>query len=62
VLLSIDVEPGSRVEVDGRSIGVAPFSAIFIELGTHTFVAELPDGIRVEQMVEVAVGTDVVEF
>lgn len=62
VLLSIDVEPGSRVEVDGQSIGVAPFSAIFIEMGTHTFVAETPDGIRIQQMIDVQIGTDVIEF
>jgi len=62
VLLSIDVEPGSRVEVDGQSIGVAPFSAIFIEMGTHTFVAETPDGIRIQQMIDVQIGTGVIEF
>jgi hypothetical protein len=62
VLLSIDVEPGSRVEVDGQSIGAAPFSAIFIEMGTHTFVAETPDGIRIQQMIDVQIGTDVIEF
>lgn len=62
VRLSIDVEPGSEVTVDGQSIGIAPFSAIFIEMGTHTFVVETPDGIRVEQLVDVQDGTDIVEF
>jgi hypothetical protein len=62
VRLSIDVEPGSEVTVDGQSIGIAPFSAIFIEVGTHTFVVETQEGIRVEQLVDVQVGTDIVEF
>lgn len=62
VRLSIDVEPGSEITVDGESIGIAPFSEIFVEMGTHTFVAEMPDGIRVEQLVDVQVGTDIVEF
>ncbi len=60
--LSIDVEAGSKVTIDGRSIGLAPFSEIFVEMGTHTFVAETPDGIVVEQMVDVQSGTDIIEF
>ena len=62
VRLSIDVEPGSEIRVDGESIGFAPFSDIFVEMGPHTFVAEMPDGILIEQLIDVQTGTDVVEF
>jgi hypothetical protein len=62
VRLSIDVEPGSQITVDGESIGIAPFSEIFVEMGTHTFVAETPDGIVVKQLVDVQTGTDIIEF
>lgn len=62
VRLSIDVEPGSQITVDGESIGIAPFSEIFVEMGTHTFVAETPNGIVVKQLVDVQTGTDIIEF
>ena len=60
--LVIDVEEGAEVFVDGQSIGRAPFSEIMVEMGTHTFVAELPGGLVIEQLVDVQIGTDVVEF
>lgn len=60
--LTIDVERGSEVFVDGQSIGRAPFDEIMVEMGTHTFVAEMPDGLVIEQLVDVQVGTTVVEF
>ncbi|MCP4067585.1 MAG: hypothetical protein GY741_04810 [Phycisphaeraceae bacterium] len=60
--LVIDVEEGSEIFVDGKSIGRAPFDEIMVDMGTHAFVAELPDGIIIEQLVDVQIGTDVVEF
>ena len=33
-----------------------------VEMGTHTFVAEMPDGLVIEQLVDVQIGTDIVEF
>lgn len=62
ILLSIDVEAGAVIEVDGKPIGTAPLADIFVEIGSHTFVAEMPDGIRVEQLVDVQAGTNVIEF
>ncbi len=60
--LTIDVEEGAEIFVDGKSIGRAPFDEIMVEMGTHTFVANLPDGLVIEQLVDVQIGTDVVEF
>ncbi|MDP6980196.1 MAG: AAA family ATPase [Myxococcota bacterium] len=60
--LVIDVEEGAEIFVDGKSIGRAPFDEIMVEMGTHTFMAEMPDGITIEQLVDVQIGTDIVEF
>ncbi|MCP5042900.1 MAG: AAA family ATPase [bacterium] len=62
VRLIIDVAPGAKILVDGKLIGRAPFDEIMVEMGLHTFAAEMQDGIIVEQLVDVQSGTDVVEF
>ncbi|MCP3935874.1 MAG: hypothetical protein GY708_10935, partial [Actinomycetia bacterium] len=62
VRLMIDVAPGAKILVDGKLIGRAPFDEIMVEMGLHTFAAEMQDGIIVEQLVDVQSGTDVVEF
>ncbi len=62
VRLQVALEPGSILVIDGERIGVAPFSDLIVEPGLHSFVAELPDGIQIEQLIEVTAETGVVEF
>jgi len=62
VRVQVQLEPGSTLTIDGERVGVAPFSDLIMEPGLHTFVAELPDGLQIEQLIQVKSDTGVVEF
>jgi type II secretory pathway predicted ATPase ExeA len=62
VRLRVDVEPGATLRIDGQKIGVAPLADLLIEPGPHVFAAETPDGLLIEQLIEVGAQTGVVFF
>jgi hypothetical protein len=62
VRLRVEAEAGSSLQIDGRTVGVAPLADLFLEPGPYTFVAEAPDGSIIEQLVDVQPGMNVVEF
>jgi hypothetical protein len=62
VRVQVRLEPGSILTIDGQRVGVAPFSDLIMEPGPHTFVAELPDGLQIEQLIQVTADTGIVEF
>jgi type II secretory pathway predicted ATPase ExeA len=62
VRVRVRLEPGASLTIDGERVGVAPFSDLIMEPGLHTFVAELPGGLQIEQLVQVSPETGIVEF
>ncbi len=58
----VEIEPGWILSVDGERLGVAPIADLVMEPGLHRFVAELPDGTEIEQLIQVTPDTGVVEF
>ncbi len=58
----VELEPGTTLSVDGERIGVAPIADLVIAPGLHTFVAELPGGVEIEQLIQVMPDTGVIEF
>jgi hypothetical protein len=62
VRVQVRLEPGAILTVDGERVGVAPFSDLIMQPGPHTFVAELPDGLQIEQLIQVSPEMGIVEF
>ena len=62
VRVQVQLEPGAILSIDGERVGVAPISDLIMEPGLHTFVAELPDGLQIEQLIQVSPDTGTVEF
>ena len=59
VPLTVTVDEGAEVTVDGRAIGRAPLPPQPVALGAHTIVATLPDGRRAEAAVVIELGTPI---
>jgi len=62
VRVRVRLEAGATLSIDGERVGVAPISDLIMEPGLHTFVAELPGGLQIEQLIQVTAETGIVEF
>ncbi|MCZ6783003.1 MAG: hypothetical protein O7G30_06800 [Proteobacteria bacterium] len=54
-LVSLNARPWARIEVDGRAVGITPLGELPLTLGRHRIRAHLPDGRRVDRIVQVGV-------
>jgi hypothetical protein len=62
VRVQVDIVTGWILRVDGQEIGTAPLADLLIEPGAHVFSAEMPDGLLIQQLIDVGPNTGTVIF